>query len=265
MKHLFFSDLSPLLSLNKSRSRSVVFFNLLLIFLLFALFSNFILSRISYNYQFETLFIYRVKFLKGFGMTIALSLVALVLTLIISLINIGFYYSRIYILQYLSRFYVEVIRGTPLIVQVVFFYYIVATGLGLTNSFFVGCLIIAVFSGAYVFEIIRGGIESIAETQLMTANAIGLTHRQTYRLVIFPQVIRRVLPGLAGQMASIIKDTSLLSVVGLSEFYNESFQVSAITFASFEIYLLMGVGYLLLTLPISLLSKKLEKRFYYES
>ncbi len=239
--------------------------NFFIIIVLLFLFFVFILNRISYNYQFDVLWTYRIKFLKGFGFTLLIGIVAIFFTLIISLVSVMMYYSRIYLFRYLNRLYIETIRGTPLIVQVVFFYYMVGTAFGIRNGLIAGAIIVAFFSSAYLSELIRAAIDNISQKQLMTAEAIGLKHAQIYRLIIIPQVIRGLLPAFAGQAASIIKDTSLLSVVGISEFYNESFQVSALTFASFEVYFLMGFAYLCLTGPISLLSKRLEKKYYYES
>ena len=95
------------------------------------------------------------------------------------------------------------------------------------------------------------------------ARAIGLSPLQTYRFVILPQVVRRILPPLAGQFASLVKDSSLLSIIAVSEFTLNAQEVNAFTFSTLESYLPLAVGYLLLTLPISLISRALERRFHF--
>ena len=110
---------------------------------------------------------------------------------------------------------------------------------------------------------LRAGIESIRDSQLESARAIGLTRGQTYRYVIFPQVVRQLIPPLTGQFASIIKDSSLLSIIALNEFTLNAQEVNAFTYSTLESYLPLAAGYLLLTLPISLFSRILERKFHY--
>ena len=128
-----------------------------------------------------------------------------------------------------------------------------------------GLLILSCFSGAYIAEIVRAGIESVGRSQLESAQAIGLTRPQIYRHVIFPQALRQTLPPLAGQFASLIKDSSLLYVIGIPEFTANANAVNAMTFSPFECYLPLAVGYLILTLPISLWTRRLEQRHKFET
>jgi polar amino acid transport system permease protein len=165
----------------------------------------------------------------------------------------------------LSRLYVEVIRGTPLLVQISFAFYVVADAFRFENRFIVGLLTLSLFSGAFISEIIRSGIESIGVSQLESARAIGLTRFQTYRYVIFPQAIRLILPPLAGMFASLIKDSSLLSVISIGEFTWNAQQVAALTYSNFECYIPLAIGYLVLTLPITLWTQWLEQRTKYET
>ena len=133
------------------------------------------------------------------------------------------------------------------------------------NRLIAGSLILSLFEGAYISEIVRAGIESVGQSQLESARAIGLTSPQTYRYIIFPQALRQMLPSLAGQFVSIVKDSSLLSVVGLAELSRSASDVATSTFTNFECYLLISAGYLIITLPISLWSKRLEHRLRYET
>ncbi|MFM8789102.1 MAG: amino acid ABC transporter permease, partial [Chthoniobacterales bacterium] len=153
----------------------------------------------------------------------------------------------------------------PLLVQLLILFYVVANSIGLQNRYAAGVIILAIFSGAYIAEMIRSGIESVGRSQLESARAIGLTRALTYRYVIFPQALRNILPPLAGQAASIIKDSSLLSILGIEEFTLAAQQVNSATYSTLESYLPLAVGYLVLTLPVSLLARWLEKKFRYET
>jgi len=160
---------------------------------------------------------------------------------------------------------VEVIRGTPLLVQLLIGFYVIANAVGLENRYVVGVLVLSLFSGAYMAEIFRGGLAAIPTTQRDAARAIGLTPWQSLRFVILPQAIRLVLPPVAGQLVSLIKDSSLLSVIAISEFTLSAQEVNAFTYSTLECYLPLAAGYLLLTLPLSALARWLERRFHYES
>lgn len=208
---------------------------------------------------------YRKLFFNGWLMTIAISVMSLCLSVLIGLITALCSQSKLPLLTILSRLYVEIIRGTPLLVQILFFYYVVAHEIGLENRFVAGVIILSLFNGAYIAEMMRSGIEYVSATQIESAKAIGLSKGQAYRFVIFPQAIRQVIPSLTGQFASIIKDSSLLSIIGINELTNSAQQINSATYSTLEVYLPLGLAYLLLTLPISLWSKHLEKRFHYES
>jgi polar amino acid transport system permease protein len=222
-------------------------------------------SRLGYRFAWSAIYEYRLNFLRGYGTTLLLSLFALVLSLLLGvLFGLG-QKSRFLPYRYFSLFYVELIRGTPLLVQILIFFYVIANAAGLNNRFVVGVLIMALFSGAYIAEIIRGGVESIGESQRETARSLGFSPVQTYRYVIFPQVLTRILPSLAGQLASLIKDSSLLSVIAIREFTMAAREMNANTFSTLEAYVPLAAGYLLLTLPISRLTRLLERKFSYET
>jgi polar amino acid transport system permease protein len=119
---------------------------------------------------------------------------------------------------------------------------------------------LAIFSGAYVCEIIRAAIESIEKEQFETSLSLGMSNYQMYRYIIFPQAFKRMLPALTGQFASIIKDSSLLSIIAISEFTMNAQEVDAITYSTLESYIPLAIGYLILTYPISYYTKSLEKK-----
>jgi polar amino acid transport system permease protein len=208
---------------------------------------------------------YRELFFRGWLITVAISIGSLLLSVIIGTLAALCARSHIPLLTTLSKVYVELIRGTPLLVQILFFYYVVAHHIGLENRYIAGIVILSLFNGAYIAEMIRGGLETVSATQLESAKAIGLSKLQAYRFVIFPQAIRQIIPPLAGQFASIIKDSSLLSIIGINELTNSAQQINSATYSTLESYLPLGIAYLILTLPISLWSNQLEKRFEYET
>ena len=198
-------------------------------------------------------------------MTIYLSLASLVLSLIFGLLGALMQESKIIILRYLAQSYVFFIRGTPLIMQIYLFFYIIGTAFGIENRFICGVLILSIFEGAYICEIIRGSLLSQDNTQLEVAQAVGFTQKQTMRYVVFPQLLARTLPALAGQFASIIKDSSLLSMIAVVELTQTIREISSTNFKLFECYLFLGILYFVLTLPITFMTQYLEKKFFYEN
>lgn len=217
-------------------------------------------KNISYTFNWQSVFEYREKFIDGFTMTIIISFFALILSFLIGLFFAYAQNSKFILLRFFSRFYIELIRGTPLLVQILIFFYVFANNLGFENRYIVGTVILALFAGAYVCEIIRGAIESIEVEQFETSLSLGMNNYQMYRYVIFPQAFRRMLPSLTGQFASIIKDSSLLSIISISEFTMNAQEVNAYTYSTLESYIPLAIGYLLLTYPISYYTNKLEAK-----
>lgn len=232
-------------------------------FLLISLVFWFSFSQVRFAWGWDAVFAYREKFLNGWLITVGISAVAMGGSLLIGFFTALAQRSAFLPIRYLARAYMEIIRGTPLLVQILIFFYVVADAFGIQDRYIVGVLILSMFSGAYISEILRAGMESVGDSQLESARAIGFTRPQIYRYVIFPQVFRQVLPPLAGQFASLIKDSSLLSIISVNEFTLNAQEVNAFTFSTLESYLPLAVGYILLTLPISLWSKRLESKYRY--
>lgn len=224
----------------------------------------FTLSQIGITFQFSFLLEFKGRLFNGFLMTVSLSLISLLLSLALGLLSAVMQSSPVLILRYLAKGYVFFIRGTPLIMQIYLFFYIVGTAFGIENRFICGVLTLSIFEGAYISEIIRGSLLSQDSTQLEAAKAVGFTRRQTIRYILLPQLTARTLPALAGQFASIIKDSSLLCMIAIIELTQVMREISATNFKLFECYLFLGVLYLALTLPVTLISKQLERRFSYE-
>lgn len=239
--------------------------NLLFVILLWVLLFWISLHAIQVRLDFSFLGQFQIRVWDGFLVTLKLSLCSLILSLIIGVFSAAGQSSPLLVIRYFCSVYVKFIRGTPLIMQIYLFFYIVGTAWGVTNRFAAGVIILSIFEGAYIAEIIRGSLLSIENSQLEAARAVGFTPRQTLCYVVLPQMVARTLPALTGQFASIIKDSSLLSMIAVIELTQTMREISAVNFRLFECYLFLGVLYLCLTLPISLMSEKLERKFRYEN
>ena len=229
------------------------------------LLSAWLLSRSGLSWDWNAVGAYWKLFAAGWASTLGISLAALGLS---TLLGVGVaIMKRATFLPFrlLAHAYVELVRGTPLLAQIYVLFYVVAEAIHLENRTLAGILILSLFSGAYLAEVFRAGIDSIGRSQWESAMAIGLTRAQTYRHVVLPQALRVVLPAMAGQCVSLIKDSSLLSVIGLNELTQSARNVASYTFSNLESYLLLAAGYMLLTLPISWWTRRLERRFRYES
>jgi len=222
------------------------------------------LGALDVALDFGSLVSFKVRIGKGLATTVRLSLYSLGLSLAIGVVATLGRSCRVLIIRYAASIYVQIIRGTPLIMQIYLFYYIVGTALGVSDRFIAGVVILSVFEGAYIAEILRGSLLSMDKVQLEAAKAVGFTRMQTLHYVLLPQLTARTLPALTGQFASLIKDSSLLSMIALIEITQTMREITAVNFRMFECYLLLGVLYLLLTLPITAVSKLLERRYLYD-
>ncbi|WP_327439454.1 amino acid ABC transporter permease [Pseudomonas donghuensis] len=162
-------------------------------------------------------------------------------------------------LRDLSTVYVELVRGTPLLVQIFIFYFFIGTVLNLSREF-AGVAALALFTGAYVAEIVRAGVQSIAKGQGEAARSLGLSAGQSMRHVVLPQAFKRVLPPLAGQFISLVKDTSLVSVIAITELTKSGREAITTSFSTFEIWFCVAGLYLLINLPLSHMASRLERR-----
>ena len=210
--------------------------------------------------NFDFVWQYRERILDGFLLTLGISAGSLVASLVIGL-PVG---SRILPVRYLCDLYVKIIRGTPLLAQIYLFYYIVGTAWGVENRVVAGIIILSVFSGAYIAEIVRVSLASLDAGQIEAARACGFTRAQTVRHIVVPQLVSRTLPALTGQFATIVKDSSLLSVIAVIELTQTLREITATNFNLFGGYLFLAAVYLCLTLPIMFVSKRFEKRLDYE-
>lgn len=216
---------------------------------------------------------YRETLWRGWWMTLEISLAALVGSVFFGLLFMLGQRSPLVVVRWTCRAFLEFVRDTPLLVHLLFGYFVIFAPLmsrplgdrGWDDKWMIGVLLLSVFEGAYLGEILRGGVESIPKTQWESARAVGFSRVQIYRYVIFPQALRRVLPAMAGLFVSLIKDSSLLNVIGVAEYFYNTKNFISRSYAGLEGYVPLALGYLILTLPVAWLSHWLEKRFRHET
>jgi polar amino acid transport system permease protein len=197
---------------------------------------------------------------QGLWVTIWISFVSGFAGLVIGLITGLCRISKNPTLRGLAVFYIELIRGTPLLVQIFIFYFFIGTVLNL-DRIVAGVGALALFVGAYTAEIIRAGIQSIPKGQTEAARSLGMSAAETMIHIILPQAFKRVLPPLAGQFISLIKDSSLVSVIAITDLTKSGREIITSSFATFEIWFTVALLYLVVTSVLSQLLFWLERRF----
>ena len=195
----------------------------------------------------------------GLWTTLWISAVASVLALFIGLITGLCRISKNLTLRGLSAIYVEFIRGTPLLVQIFIAYFFIGTVFDLDRNV-AGVGALAIFAGAYVAEIVRAGIQSIPKGQVEASRSLGMNVFQSMIHIILPQAIKRILPPLAGQFISLIKDSSLVSVIAITDLTKSGREIITSTFATFEVWLTVAAMYLVVTSVMSQAVFYMERR-----
>ena len=166
------------------------------------------------------------------------------------------------LLRLLANFYVDFIRGTPLLVQIFLVYFALPGIIGQrVDPFFAAISACSINSGAYIAEIFRAGIQSIDKGQMEAGRSLGMTWTQTMRYIIVPQAYKRIIPPLGNEFIAMLKDSSLVSVIGFEELTRRGQLIIARTYASFEIWLAVAVIYLVMTFAVARLVAALERRY----
>lgn len=199
------------------------------------------------------------KLLKGLGVTIEISVVSLIFSMLIGSLTAILRLSSSFTGRILARMYLEIIRNTPLLIQIFFTYFVIAPLFNLTP--FVSAVIsLSLFEGSYTSEIIRGGIVSIHKGQWESAYSLGLSVFDTYRFIILPQTFMQILPPLASQSISLIKDSALVSTIAIYDLTMVGQEIVSRTFLSFEVWFTVAIIYLIITVPVSVLIHTVERR-----
>ena len=210
--------------------------------------------------------------LEGVLNTLVVSLIGTIVGLIIGLLigvfrtmqkpKNGFLRALKKIADWILSAYIEIFRGTPMMVQamVIFWGYALANNGKTLNVFFSALLIVSINTGAYMAEIVRGGIISIDKGQFEGASAIGMSHFQTMVHVVLPQALRNIMPSVANEFVINIKDTSVLNVIGFTELYFQAYSINNINYKTFATYLLVAAIYFVLTFSITRILRFIEKK-----
>ncbi len=202
---------------------------------------------------------------QGLGMTLLLAFLAVMLGSILALVPAFMRLSSKKILSVPATAYVEIIRGTPMLVQVLLFYQLLNIPLLLIGgidmgSFVPGLVALLINSSAYISEIIRGGILAVDKGQKEAARSLGLNEFQAMRHIILPQAIKNIFPALGNEFVTIIKETSIFMYLGIAELMYQIGILKASSPAVTELYITAGVLYLILTYPLSKLMNFFERR-----
>ncbi|MBY6206315.1 MULTISPECIES: amino acid ABC transporter permease [Halomonas] len=201
------------------------------------------------------------QLLTGIPYTLMISFGGLAIGFIIGIIFGLLRISRHAWLRIPAVAYIEIFRGTPVLVQVLFIFYGLPSLLGgPIDAITAGIAAIAVNSGAYISEIVRGGVQSIERGQGEAGLSLGLSQRQTFRYIIWPQAFKRMIPALGNQAIISIKDTSLFAVIGVGELVRQGQIYIATTFTALEVYLMVALMYLAITLSLSFALRMLERK-----
>jgi polar amino acid transport system permease protein len=212
-----------------------------------------------YKLNFAVLLEYWPALLAGLQMTIRVSVLSIFFGTLMGVAGALAKTSRFRMLRALAFTYVEWIRNTPLLIQILFIYF----GLGVFFSLspmVASVFALSFFSGAYITEIIRAGIQSIHKGQREAAFSLGMTEGQSMFLVVLPQAVRRILPPLAGQFITLIKDSSLISVIAVSDLTYVAKNIVTNTFRAFEVWLAIAAFYFVLSFALSWSVRSLEFR-----
>ena len=199
---------------------------------------------------------------EGLKITVVASVLSFALGLLIGCAVALLSVTKIRFLQPILTAYVEVIRGTPLLVQLLFLFYGVPIVLGVKMPpLIVGIVAIGICTGAYQSEIIRAGIQSISKGQIEASLALGMTHWQTMRYIVLPQALRMVIPALINEFITVTKDTSQLMVIAVPELTRRGAWIVYRTFKPFHVFGLVGALYFLIAYAASKASKYIENRY----
>lgn len=199
------------------------------------------------------------ELIEGLFVTIKISLLALIATLLIGLTTALLRNSNSIVGRTIASSYVELIRNTPLLVQIYLLYFVFGPVLGL-ERFSTAVLALALFQGAYTAEIFRAGLNNIAKGQFEAAQSLGLSRTFTFWDIVLPQVIQRTLPPLTNEVISLIKNSSIVSVMAIFDLTTEARNIVSETAMPFEIWFSVALIYLALTLSLSAIAAWLEHK-----
>ena len=219
------------------------------------------MTTAGYAWDFSFLWAYRWLILAGLGVTIAYTVGTILLGLAIGLVTGLLRLSRNPMITAPLVAYVEIFRCTPLLVQIVWFYYALPVVLGIDIPAHVAVvLVLSLYTGAFYAEIIRGGVNSIERGQWDAARAIGMRRNQVMRHVILPQAVKRMIPPFMNQSIIQLKNTSLVSTIAVADLLYQGTIITAATYRPLEVYTMVAIIYFLVLFPLTLAAQQVERR-----
>lgn len=204
---------------------------------------------------------YWPQLLSGMGYTLAASGLALLGSLFLGIVFALMMVSPLRLLRVLGQIYVEIFRNIPLLVVAMFFYIVVPQFAGTLDGFTAGTLGLALYTSAFIAETIRAGIEGVPTGQMEAARSNGMSYLQAMGHIILPQAVKIVVPPLGNQFVNLVKNSSVLAFLAGFDLMYQGNLIAATTFKTTTTYLVVGVLYLMLTLPLSYAMRYLEKRW----
>ena len=219
------------------------------------------MNTTGYAWDFSFLWAYRWLILTGLGVTVAYTIGTILLGLVVGLVTGLLRLSRNPVITAPLVAYVEIFRCTPLLVQIVWFYYALPVVLGIDiPAYAAATLVLSLYTGAFYAEIIRGGVNSIERGQWDAARAIGMRRGQVMRHVILPQAGKRMIPPFMNQSIIQLKNTSLVSTIAVADLLYEGTIITAATYRPLEVYTMIAVIYFIVLFPLTLAAQQVERR-----
>ncbi len=208
----------------------------------------------------------------GIPATVAVSLIAVVVGAVLGLLFALMRMSHIKVVRGISKVYVDIVRGTPMVVQAFIFAYgipqiLQANGVGFkwANLVIPAVIVCGLNSAAYMAEVMRSGIQAVDKGQMEAARSLGMSKKTAMKLIIIPQAVKIILPAFGNEFVTLIKETSVLSFVGVVEVMRRGNLWNAATFETFPAYIGVAIIYLILTIPLSKLINRFEKKMSQEA
>ncbi|EOS7993634.1 amino acid ABC transporter permease [Enterococcus hirae] len=211
----------------------------------------------------ELLQTYGSTFLEGFKITIYSSVLALLFSLIIGTLMAIFQLSTNKVISGLAKAYVEFFRNIPLLIIVMFFYVVLPIYWISFDGFQAGTIGLTIYTSAFIAETVRSGIQTVPKGQTEAGLSAGLTYAQTMRFIILPQAFKIVVPPLGNQFINLVKNSSILAIVAGLDLMYQGDLIASETFNTFDTYIIVGLFYLVITLPLSYLMTYLEKKWQF--
>jgi polar amino acid transport system permease protein len=215
----------------------------------------------GYAWDFSFLWAYRGLILTGLGVTVGYTVGTIILGLLIGLATGLLRLARNPLITVPLVAYIEIFRCTPLLVQIVWFYYALPVVVGIDIPAYVAAgLVLSLYTGAFYAEIIRGGVASIERGQWDAARAIGMRRHQVVRHVILPQAVKRMIPPFMNQSILQLKNTSLVSTIAVADLLYDGTIITAATYRPLEVYTMVAVIYFLVLFPLTVAAQHVERR-----